>query len=126
MAETILIIEDDPDIAEVLRYSFEVEKFSTQIASTGEEGLRASLDRSNPPSVILLDLLLPGMSGAEICRRLRQEQLTQLIPILVITAKAFELDGTKTLELGANDYIVKPFSVREVVTRVRSLLSQSP
>jgi len=74
MTKPILIIEDDPDIAEVLRYSREKEKFETRVARNGEEGLSASLDRSNSPSIILLDLSLPGMNGIEICRRLRQEE----------------------------------------------------
>ena len=118
----ILIIEDDPDIAEVLAYGLEKEQFVTRIALTGEEGVTASLDRSNPPAIILLDLLLPGMSGTELCRRLRQETTTALTPIIVITAKALELDGSTYLKLGANDYIVKPFSIGEVVRRVRSFL----
>jgi len=119
MPGPVLIIEDDPDIAEVLRYSLEMERFQTRVALTGEEGLRASLDKSDPPSIILLDLLLPGMKGTEICRRLRQEQMTSSTPILVITAKALETDLTKTLAAGANDYIVKPFSIRDVIKRVR-------
>jgi len=123
MPGPVLIIEDDPDIAEALRYSLERERFETRIALTGEEGLRASLDKSDPPSIILLDLLLPGMKGTEICRRLRQEQMTSDTPILVITAKALETDLTKTLAAGANDYIVKPFSIRDVIKRVRALLS---
>jgi len=122
MPGPVLIIEDDPDIAEVLRYSLEMERFQTRVALTGEEGLRASLDKSDPPSIILLDLLLPGMKGTEICRRLRQEQMTSDTPILVITAKALETDLTKTLAAGANDYIVKPFSIRDVIKRVLALL----
>jgi two-component system phosphate regulon response regulator PhoB len=119
----VLIIEDDPDIAEVLAYGLEKEQFVTRIALTGEEGLVASLDRSNPPAIILLDLLLPAMSGTELCRRLRQEPTTVLTPIIVITAKAFELDGPTYLQLGANDYVVKPFSIGDVVRRVRSFMA---
>jgi DNA-binding response OmpR family regulator len=122
MAGPVLIIEDDPDIAEVLRYSLEKATFKTRVAFTGEEGLKASLDHTNLPSIILLDLLLPGMKGTEICQRLRKEPATHRTPILIITAKAFEIDLSTSLKLGANDYIVKPFSVREVVARVRSLL----
>jgi DNA-binding response OmpR family regulator len=119
----VLIIEDDPDIAEALRYSLERERFQTRVALTGEEGLSASLDKSDPPSIILLDLLLPGMKGTEICRRLRQERMTSNTPILVITAKAMETDLTMTLQAGANDFITKPFSIRDVIKRVRALLS---
>jgi len=125
MAGPVLIIEDDPDIAEVLVYSLERATFNTRVATTGEEGLKASLDRVNPPSIILLDLLLPGMKGTELCRRLRVEPSTSSTPIVVITAKAFEVDLNASLALGANDYIVKPFSVRDVVARVQSLVNQN-
>ena len=80
MTGPVLIIEDEPDIAEVLRYSLEKAGFKTRTALTGEEGLNASLDRTNPPSLILLDLLLPGMKGLEICRRLRKEPATHRTP----------------------------------------------
>jgi DNA-binding response OmpR family regulator len=119
MIGPILIIEDDPDIAEVLKYCLEKEEFSTRVALTGEDGLAASLDRLNPPSIILLDLLLPGMNGIEICRRLRREEMTVRTPVIVITAKEYY---GKLLQLSVDDYIVKPFAVRDVITRVRSLL----
>ena len=122
MAGTILIIEDDPDIAEVLSYSFEKNDFKTRVALTGEEGLSASLDKTNPPSIILLDLLLPGMNGFELCRRLRSEALTRNTPIVLVTAKVFDKDIAAGVELGIDDYIVKPFSVGDVVGRVSSLL----
>jgi len=109
----------------VLRYSLEKAGFNTRSVLTGEEGLNASLDRTNPPSLILLDLLLPGMNGLEICRRLRNEPATQRIPIVIITAKALPSDIRTSLQLGANDYFAKPFSVREVVGKVRSLLLNS-
>jgi CheY-like chemotaxis protein len=124
MSGLVLIIEDDPDIAEVLHYAFQKETFSTRVALTGEEGLHASLDRKRPPSVILLDLLLPGMRGLEICRRLRAEPATCNTPILVITAKVFEADVLATLRSGADDYMFKPFLVREVIARTRSLLDR--
>lgn len=124
-AGPVLIIEDEPDIAEVLRYSLEKAGFNTRAVSTGEEGLNASLDRTNPPSLILLDLLLPGMSGLEICRHLRKEPATHCTPIVIITAKALPADINTGIELGANDFIVKPFSVREVIGQVRSLLQNS-
>src|SRR5215510_6606568 len=123
MAGPILIIEDDPDIAEALSYGLEKYNFETRIALNGEDGLSASLDKHNPPSVILLDLLLPGMSGFELCRRLRKEALTQTVPIVIISAKASDKDIATGEELGINDYIVKPFSIREVVGRISSLLA---
>lgn len=122
MAGLILIIEDDPDIAEVLRYGLERNDFKTRIALNGEEGLSASLDKFNPPSVILVDLLLPGMTGFELCRRLRSEALTRTTPIVIVSARASDEEIATGAELGANDYIVKPFSIREVVGRINFLL----
>jgi two-component system, OmpR family, alkaline phosphatase synthesis response regulator PhoP len=121
MTGPVLIIEDEPDIAEVLCYSLERAGFKTRAALTGEEGLKASLDRTNPPSLILLDLLLPGMNGLEICRRLRNEQSTHLTPIVIISAKVVQNDICDSI--GANYFIVKPFSVNEVVGQVKSLLN---
>ena len=122
MLQEILIIEDDADIAESLQYNFKREGFRANIAESGEKGLRFALDEKNPPSLILLDLMLPGMSGMELCRRLRRESLTEKTPIIMLTAKAAEIDKIAGLELGADDYIVKPFSVKEVVARVRAVL----
>jgi DNA-binding response OmpR family regulator len=120
----ILIIEDDPDIAEVLRYSLESQNLKTRVAITGEEGLSASLDKHNPPSLILLDLLLPGMNGIEICRRLRKESQTRSTPVVIVTAKASDNDMRISQELGVAGYITKPFSVRELIARVNSLLNR--
>jgi DNA-binding response OmpR family regulator len=122
MLQEILIIEDDADIAESLQYNFKREGFRPVIAESGEKGLRLALDDKNPPSLIILDLMLPGMSGMELCRRLRREPLTEKTPIIMLTAKAAEIDKIAGLELGADDYIVKPFSVKEVVARVRAVL----
>ena len=122
MLQEILIIEDDADIAESLQYNFKREGFRPVIAESGEKGLRLALDEKNPPSLIILDLMLPGMSGMELCRRLRREPLTEKTPIIMLTAKAAEIDKIAGLELGADDYIVKPFSVKEVVARVRAVL----
>lgn len=120
--QQILIIEDDADIAESLQYNFKREGFRPVIAESGEKGLRLALDEKHPPDLILLDLMLPGMSGSELCRRLRREPLTEKVPIIMLTAKASESDKISGLELGADDYIVKPFSVKEVVARVRAVL----
>ncbi|MDQ3323075.1 MAG: response regulator transcription factor [Acidobacteriota bacterium] len=125
MSNEILIIEDDPDIAESLQYNFKREGFRSTIAESGEKGLRLALDEKNSPSLIILDLMLPGMSGMELCRRLRREPQTEKTPIIMLTAKAAEIDKIAGLELGADDYIVKPFSVREVVARVRAVLRRS-
>ncbi len=121
----ILIVEDDHDIAESLRYNFEREGFRTSIAESGEKGLRLALDENHTPSLILLDLMLPGMSGIELCRRLRKEPVTEELPIIMLTAKASETDKIEGLDLGADDYITKPFSIKEVVARVRAVLRRS-
>lgn len=122
MLQNILIVEDEPDIAESLHYNFKREGFRPVIAESGEKGLRLALDEKNPPSLIILDLMLPGMSGMELCRRLRRESLTENTPIIMLTAKAAETDKIAGLEIGADDYIVKPFSVKEVIARVRAVL----
>jgi len=122
MLQNILIVEDDADIAESLHYNFKREGFRPLIAESGEKGLRLALDEKNTPALIVLDLMLPGMSGMELCRRLRREPLTENTPIIMLTAKAAETDKIAGLELGADDYIVKPFSVKEVVARVRAVL----
>jgi DNA-binding response OmpR family regulator len=122
MLQNILIVEDDADIAESLHYNFKREGFRPLIAESGEKGLRLALDEKNTPALIILDLMLPGMSGMELCRRLRREPLTEKTPIIMLTAKAAETDKIAGLELGADDYIVKPFSVKEVIARVRAVL----
>ena len=118
----VLIVEDDPDIAEGLRYNLEREGFAACVTETGEKGLQAALDRKNPPALILLDLMLPGMSGTELCRRLRREPQTRRTPIIMLTARGAESERVAGLDLGADDYITKPFSVRELMARVRAVL----
>lgn len=122
MLQQILIIEDDADIAESLHYNFKREGFKPMVAESGEQGLRLALDGKHPPALIILDLMLPGMSGMELCRRLRREPLTENTPIIMLTAKAAETDKIAGLNIGADDYVVKPFSVKEVVARVRAVL----
>jgi DNA-binding response OmpR family regulator len=122
MAGLILIVEDEPDIAEGLRYNLEREGWKTRLAATGEAGLAAALDTRQPPALILLDLMLPGMSGGDVCRRLRREPATRRTPVIMLTARASESDRVAGLELGADDYVAKPFSMREVVARVRAVL----
>lgn len=121
----ILIIEDDSDIAESLQYNFRREGFTPVVAESGEKGLRLALNEKSPPALIVLDLMLPGMSGMELCRRLRREPLTEKTPIIMLTAKAAEADKIAGLDIGADDYIIKPFSVKEVVARVRAVLRRT-
>ncbi len=136
MKPLILIVEDDPDIAESIRYNLEREgSFATQVALTGEEGLNIALgktqirrtgDLNSPtPDLIVLDLNLPGMSGFELCRRFRTEEETRRTPIIMLTARTEEGDKVRGLDLGADDYITKPFSVRELVARVRAALRRA-
>jgi two-component system alkaline phosphatase synthesis response regulator PhoP len=121
MSRRILLIEDDADISLSLKYNLEREGgFTVAVARDGEAGLREALAR--PPELVLLDLNLPGMGGLDVCRRLRREGATRGIPIIMITARVDESDRVAGLELGADDYVTKPFSVREVVARVRAVL----
>ncbi|MEK6281470.1 MAG: response regulator transcription factor [Acidobacteriota bacterium] len=125
MQRPILIIEDDPDIAESLKYNFEREGWSSVTAATGEAGLTAALNEKEPPILIILDLMLPGMTGIELCRRLRREPGTRRTPIIMLTAKASESDRVTGLDLGADDYMTKPFSVRELLARVRAVMRRT-
>jgi DNA-binding response OmpR family regulator len=125
MNRPVLIVEDDPDIAEGLRYNLQREGFAVVVAETGEKGLAAALDRGRPPALILLDLMLPGMSGTELCRRLRLEPSTRRTPVIILTARDSESERVAGLELGADDYVTKPFSVRELLARVRAVLRRS-
>jgi two-component system alkaline phosphatase synthesis response regulator PhoP len=125
MQRPILIIEDDADISESLKYNFEREGLSAITALTGEAGLAAALNEKDPPSLIILDLMLPGMSGSELCRRLRREPATRRTPIIMLTAKASESERVAGLDLGADDYITKPFSLRELLARVRAVMRRT-
>ena len=122
MTRPILIVEDDADISESLKYNFEREGLVAVTAPTGEAGLAAALNERDPPRLIILDLMLPGMSGMELCRRLRHESQTRKTPIIMLTAKTSETDRVAGLDVGADDYIAKPFSVRELLARVRAVL----
>ena len=117
---SVVIVEDDEDIAESIRYNLEREGFRARIAATGEAALNLILER--PPNIVLLDLNLPYMSGFELCRRLRAEATTARMPILMLTARAGEADKVLGLNIGADDYITKPFSMRELVARVNAAL----
>jgi len=116
----ILLIEDEKDIAELIRHHLAREGYAVSRAATGEEGLR--LARADPPSLILLDLMLPGVDGLEVCRALKRQRGTDAIPIVMLTAKSEESDIVAGLELGADDYITKPFSPPVLVARLRAVL----
>jgi DNA-binding response OmpR family regulator len=116
----ILVVDDEPTLVATLRYNLEREGFAVDTASDGESGLSAA--RASRPDLILLDLMLPAMDGLEVCRVLRREMTT---PILMLTAKTEEIDKVVGLELGADDYVTKPFSMRELLARVRALLRRA-
>jgi DNA-binding response OmpR family regulator len=118
--ETLLVVEDDPDIVELLRYNLEREGYRVLVATDGERGLGDA--GRHQPDLVLLDLMLPGLDGLEVLKRMRGQEGTRGIPVLVLTAKSEETDVVLGLEMGADDYLTKPFSPRELVARVRALL----
>jgi len=120
MKEKILIVEDEKDIVKMLDYNFKKEGFRTISAYDGEDAL--DLASREHPDLIILDLMLPGMDGLEVCRELKRESNTASIPIIMLTAKSQESDKVVGLELGADDYITKPFSPRELVARIKAVL----
>ena len=119
----ILIIEDEPDIRELLQYALEREGFEVTLASDGSAGLQ--MVRKQAPDLLLLDLMLPGLDGLEICRRLKGDPTTRAIPVVMVTAKGDEADIVLGLGLGADDYVPKPFSPKEVVARVRAVMRRA-
>jgi len=117
---TILIIEDEKDLAELVAFNLGKEGYQTIIAADGAAGLEAA--QSNSPDLILLDLMLPGMQGTEICKILKHEEATATTPIIMMTAKGEEIDRVVGFEVGADDYVVKPFSTRELLLRIKAVL----
>jgi phosphate regulon transcriptional regulator PhoB len=118
--QRIVLIEDERDIVELVRYNFRKEGFEVESFTRGKEGLAAL--RRHPPDLVLLDVLLPDLDGFEICRRLRAEERLKAIPVIFLTAKTEEIDRVLGLEMGADDYVVKPFAPRELVARVKAVL----
>ncbi len=119
----ILLVEDDKDIVELVRYNLANEGFQVSAASDGSTGL-AQVKKS-PPDVLLLDLMLPKLSGLEICKEIRRDPALNRLPILMLTARGDEADRVVGLEVGADDYVTKPFSPRELVARVKALLRRA-
>lgn len=118
--QRILIIEDEKDLADLLAFNLEKEGFSTRCAFDGNDGLEAA--RAEHPDLVILDLMLPGIMGTEVCKALRKDPRTARIPVLMVTAKSDEIDRVVGFEVGADDYIVKPFSMRELTLRVKAIL----
>ena len=123
LAQKILIIEDEIDIRELLTYNLELEGFEVVGAANGEEAYRAL--RSEPIQLVVLDLMLPDISGLEICRYIRRDSALSRLPVIMLTAKGEEVDRIVGFELGADDYVTKPFNIREMILRVRAVLARS-
>ena len=123
MSERILVVEDEPDIVEVVSYNLRQAGMAVEAAEDGETALEMA--ERGQPDLIILDLMLPGMDGLEVCRLLKQRVSVRDIPVLMLTSKAEEVDRIVGLELGADDYVVKPFSPRELVLRVKAILRRA-
>ncbi len=121
--ERVLVVDDEEDILELLDYNLSREGYRVSRAATGEDALAAARDQT--PDLIVLDLMLPGLDGLEVCRSLRANPATAKVPIIMLTAKGEESDMVAGLELGADDYITKPFSPKVLIARVRSVLRRS-
>ena len=122
MGHKVFIVEDEPDLRDTLKYNLENEGFSVEAFSNGEAFL-GSVDK-NKPNLVILDLMLPGVSGLDVCRKLRSNDNYDGIGIVMLTAKSEEIDRIVGFELGADDYVTKPFSVRELILRVKVLLKK--
>lgn len=118
--ETILVVEDEEDILDLIRYNLERENYRVKCVVTGEEAVKFS--RSDPPDLMLLDLMLPGVDGLEVCKRLKGDPGTLAIPIVMVSAKGEDADVVTGLELGADDYVSKPFSPKVLMSRVKAVL----
>lgn len=123
MTAKVLVVEDEEPLALLLRYNLESDGFSVDVANDGEEAELAVGE--NPPDLIILDWMLPGISGLELCRRLRSARDTRNIPILMLTARGEETDKLRGLSTGADDYMVKPFSVPELMARINAILRRA-
>jgi phosphate regulon transcriptional regulator PhoB len=123
MAANILIVDDEKDIVDLVAYNLEKEGYNTLKAYDGETAMQ--LARMRMPQLVILDLMLPGIQGLEVCKRLRRDPSTAAIPIIMLTAKGDELDKVIGLEVGADDYVTKPFSVKELLARVKAVLRRA-
>jgi DNA-binding response OmpR family regulator len=120
---TVLVVEDERDIADLVRYH--AEKAGMRVVHAADGGTALRVARADLPDVVILDLMLPGLDGLEVCRQLRREAATRRLPIIMLTARGEEVDRVVGLELGADDYVVKPFSPRELIARIRAVVRRS-
>ena len=120
MKTRILVVDDEPDILELVRMNLDQSGFDTRCAASGNDAL--DLLRSDPPDLVVLDLMLPDRSGTEVCREIRSDAKLRDLPVIMLTARAEEVDRIVGLELGADDYVTKPFSPRELLLRIRAVL----
>ena len=120
MKPKILVVDDEPDALDLIQYNLKAAGYDVVTADDGEEALKKA--RTTQPALVILDVMLPEVDGLEVCKALRREPATATVPIIMLTAKAAEIDRVLGLELGADDYVTKPFSPRELVLRVKSLL----
>ena len=123
MSKQVLVVDDEPDILELVRFALTQEGFTVTTATTGQEALDAL--KGSQPDAVVLDLMLPDISGTEVCRRIRSNAEMATLPILMLTARSEELDRVVGFELGADDYVTKPFSPRELTLRVKAVLRRS-
>ena len=121
ISELILVVEDDRDLSETLEFNLTRGGFRTVVATSGPEALELAA-RQPLPDLILLDVMLPGLSGMEVCGRLREREETRRVPVIMLTARGEEVDRVAGFEVGADDYVTKPFSVRELMLRIRAVL----
>jgi two-component system, OmpR family, phosphate regulon response regulator PhoB len=119
---SVLVVDDDPDVCDLVRYKLEQSGFDVRRASDGDQALR-EVD-AEIPDLVLLDIMMPGMSGLEVLERWRANGATEKLPVIMLTAKAQENDVERGFELGADDYVIKPFSPRELARRVTAVLSR--
>ena len=120
--QRILIVEDDKSISKLIKYNLEKADYDCAVSSSGEKAVE--IVKNQPVDMIILDIMLPGMNGFDVCRNVKQDTKLKAIPIIMLTAKGEEVDRIVGLELGADDYMVKPFSVRELVLRVKAILKR--
>ena len=120
----ILVVDDESDLANLVEFNLKQEGHETQVALTGEQAMRAAYERV--PDLVLLDLMLPDLSGKEVCRRLRADARLAAVPILMLTARGEEHDRIEGFQVGADDYVTKPFSPKELMLRVRAILRRAP